>query len=159
MYCDEALESVEAVASGELVADGRIADHYASCPNCAAALDSARRLEQLLERRPVPQAPPQCTGRTMTRVRRLRWRRDQFLDLGFNVAIGIVVLAVVVGAWMALNRSGLVAISNDALELFSRGLLIFAQRVGPSLPLYLAATALLGTVLAIWWWAERDITL
>jgi hypothetical protein len=159
MYCDEALESVEAVAAGELIAEGRIADHYASCPNCAAALEGARRLEQLLQRRPVPQPPPQFTARTMARVRRVRWRSEQFLDVGFNIAMGMIALGLVFGAWMALNRSGLVAVSNDALELFSRGLLIFAQRVAPSLPLYLAATAIIATALAIWWWAERDMTL
>ena len=36
----------------------------------------------------------------MTKVRRARWRNDQFLDVGFNVAIGVVVLAVLGGVWM-----------------------------------------------------------
>ena len=47
MYCDEALNAVEAVAAGELSVDARLVDHYATCPNCAAALESARTLERL----------------------------------------------------------------------------------------------------------------
>jgi hypothetical protein len=34
-----------------------------------------------------------------------------------------------------------------------------ARRVAPSLPLYGAATALVLSALAIWWWAERDAAL
>jgi collagenase-like PrtC family protease len=59
---------------------------------------------------------------------------------------------------MLLNRSGLVAVSNDAVDLFGTGLVAFARRVSPSLPLYAGATALLATALGIWWWAERDVT-
>ena len=122
MFCDEALDAIEAIAADELMPDGRVAAHLASCPNCAAALVSARSLEQMLQRRAVPAAPSQFTSRTMARVRRARWRSDQFLDLGFNVAIGLVVLIVLGGIWMLLNRSGLAAVSNDAVDLFGTGL-------------------------------------
>src|SRR5262245_38175803 len=159
MYCDEALDAVEAIAAGELVSEGRLAEHYASCPNCASALERAKQIEALLERRDVPQPPPQFTARTMARVRRARWRSEQVLDFSFNLVVASVVLAVVAGIWVTLERSGLVAVSGDALDLFNRGLVTFAQRVTPSLPLYLAATALLATVLGIWWWAERDATI
>ena len=57
---------------------------------------------------------------------------------------------------MLLDRSGLAAVSNDAVDLFGRGLVAFAQRIAPSLPLYAGAAALLATALGIWWWAERD---
>ena len=159
MFCDEALDAVEAIAAGDLTADGRVAAHLASCPNCAAALVSARSLEQMLQRRGVPAAPPQFTSRTMARVRRARWRNDQLLDVGFNVTLGLVVLVAVGGIWMLLNRSGLAAVSNDAVDLFGTGLVTFARRVAPSLPLYAGATAVLATALAIWWWAERDAAL
>ena len=159
MFCDEALNAVEAIAAGELTPDGRVAEHLSSCPNCAAALVSARALEQMLRRRATPKPPAQFTTRTLTRVRRARWRSEQFLDVGFNVAIAAVVLAVIGGIWMLLNRSGLAAVSNDAVDLFGTSLVAFVRRVSPSLPLYAAATALLATALGIWWWAERDATL
>src|ERR1700755_3356425 len=102
MYCDEALNAVEAVAAGDLIPDGRLAEHYISCPNCSTALSSARELDRLLQQRPVPRPSSQFTARTMTRVRRARWRSDQFLDAGFNVAIVVVVVSLVVGVWMVL---------------------------------------------------------
>ena len=158
MFCDEALNAVEAIAAGELTPDGRVAEHLRSCPNCAAALVSARALERMLQGRPVPKPSVQFTTRTLARVRRARWRSEQFLDVGFNVAIAAVVVAVIAGVWMLLNRSGLVAVSNDAVDLFGTSLVAFARRVSPSLPLYAGATALLATALGIWWWAERDVT-
>jgi anti-sigma factor RsiW len=159
MFCDEALDAIEAIAGEELTPDGRVAAHLASCPNCAAALVSARALEQMLRRRAAPAAPPQFTSRTMARVRRARWRNDQFLDAGFNVAVGLVVLTVVAGVWLLLNRSGLVAVSNEAVDLMGSGLVTFFRRVTPSLPLYAGATAVLATALGIWWWAEKDAAL
>jgi anti-sigma factor RsiW len=159
MFCDEALDAVEAIAAEDLQPEGRVAAHLASCPNCAAALVSARSLEQLLRRRKVPTPPTQFTSRTLARVRRARWRNDQFLDVWFNLAIAAIVLAVVGGTWLLLHRTGLAAVSNDAVDLFGTALVTFARRVAPSLPLYGAATAVLVTALGIWWWAEKDAPL
>jgi anti-sigma factor RsiW len=159
MFCDEALDAIEPIAAGDVTPDGRIAEHLASCPNCAAALTRARQLERSLRARPAPAAPPQFTTRTLARLRRARWRSDQFLDAGFNVAIVAVVVAVVGGVWMLLHRSGLDAVSNDAVDLFGSGLVAFVRRVAPSLPLYVGAGALLVSALGIWWWAERDAAL
>ena len=88
MFCDEALDAVEAIAAGDLTPDGRVAEHLTTCPNCAAALVSARALERMLRVRSIPKPPAQFTTRTLARVRRARWRSEQFLDVGFNVAIG-----------------------------------------------------------------------
>jgi len=101
MFCDEALDAVEAIAAGDLTADGRVAAHLASCPNCALALESARQLERSLRLRAVPAPPAQFTSRTITRVRRAQWRSDQFLDAGFNLAI----IAIVVGG-LGISASG-----------------------------------------------------
>jgi predicted anti-sigma-YlaC factor YlaD len=156
MFCDEALETVEAVAAGEFLPEGRIADHLATCPNCAAALDSARRLERLLQARAAPRPPAHFTARTLTRIRRARWRSEQFLDIGFNVAIAAIVAAVVGGIWMLLNRSGLAAVSSDVVALFETGVITLAHRAAPSVPLYAGASALVVTALGLWWWAERS---
>jgi predicted anti-sigma-YlaC factor YlaD len=156
MFCDEALDSVESIAAGELTPDGRVADHLATCPNCAAALEGAHRLERMLKARPIPRPPAQFTARTLTRVRRARWRSEQFLDVGFNVAMGAIVIAVGGAIWILVHRSGLSAVSTDAVDLFGTGLKTIVQRIGPSVPLYAGATALLACALAVWWWAERD---
>jgi anti-sigma factor RsiW len=159
MFCDEALDSVEAIAAGDLVPEGRVASHLANCPNCAQALSRARQLEQALQRRSVPQPPAQFTSRTLARIRRARWRSDQFLDVGFNVAIGIMVFAIFGGVWMLLHRSGLSTVSGDAVNVFGSGFVSLARRVAPSLPLYAGAAGLLVSALGIWWWAERDAAL
>jgi anti-sigma factor RsiW len=159
MFCDEALDSVEAIAAGELLPDGRVAAHLASCPNCGLALQRARQLEATLRRREAPAAPAQFTSRTLAKIRRARWRSDQFLDLGFNVAIMLVVASILGGVWMLLHRAGLTAISSDAVNVFGSGFVSLARRVAPSLPLYAGALALLASALGIWWWAERDAAL
>jgi len=158
MFCDEVLEQVEPIAAGELMPSQRIADHLASCAGCAAALASARRVDALLRSRPVPPVPAQFSSRVMNRLRRTRWRSEQVLDWVFNIALVLVGILVVTGLWMVMRQSGLATVSSDAFELLGPGMMLFARRVTPSLPLYAAATALLGTALALWWWAERGIS-
>ena len=159
MFCDEALDTVEAIAAGDLLPEGRVASHLATCPNCALALTRARQLESSLQRRAVPVAPAQFTSRTLARIRRARWRSDQFLDVGFNLAIATIVFAVVGGVWMLLHRTGLASVSADAVNVFGGGFVSLAKRVAPALPLYAGAAALLVSALGIWWWAERDAAL
>jgi anti-sigma factor RsiW len=159
MFCDEALDTVEAIAAGDLMPDGRVASHLATCPNCALALKRARQLEQSLQRRAIPVPPAQFTSRTLARIRRARWRSDQFLDVGFNLAIGGIVFTVLLGVWLLLHRTGLAAVSTDAANLFGSGFVSLARRVAPALPLYAGAAALLISALGLWWWAERDAPL
>jgi predicted anti-sigma-YlaC factor YlaD len=159
MFCDEALDAIEPIAAGELKPEGRVAEHLTSCPNCAAALARARELERMLEARPLPKPPSQFTSRTMTRVRRARWRSDQYLDLGFNLALGLLAFAIVAVVLILMRRTGLGAIGTDIAGIFGSGFVALAQRVSPSVPLYAGASALLVSALAIWWWAERDATL
>lgn len=159
MFCDEALDTVEAIAAGEVMPDGRVASHLATCPNCALALERARQLEATLRQREVPVPPAQFTSRTLARIRRARWRSDQFLDVGFNLAIGLIVFAVLGGVWMLFHRTGLASVSGDAVDVFGSGFVALAKRVAPSLPLYAGAAALLLSALGIWWWAERDAAL
>ena len=127
MFCDEALDAVERIAAGDVVADGRIAEHLISCPNCASALESARRVERMLRQRPVPRLPPQFTTSTLSKVRRARWQSDQWLDVGFNLGLVAIVVAVGSAIWMFLNRSGLAAVGTDAMSLFGSGLTTFTQ--------------------------------
>ena len=159
MFCDEALDAVEAVASGDLVPEGRVADHFATCRQCAAALESARRVERLLRSREQAKPSSHFTSRTMARIRRARWRSDQMLDAGFNIAMGLVAIGVVGGTWMLLRRTGFGSVTSDALSLFGTALAAVVQRLAPSLPLYAGAAAVVAAALGLWWWAERDATL
>jgi anti-sigma factor RsiW len=159
MFCDQVVELLEPIAAGDLAPDEGVQRHLATCARCAAALAAARRVDQLLRARDVPAPPAQFTGRTLARIRRDRWRREQFFDAGFNVAIAAVLAGVVVGVWMIIDRSGLSAISRDIVDLFSTEVVTVARQMAPSLSLYAGATALIATALAIWWWAERDVTL
>jgi len=157
MFCDEILELIEPIAAGDLALDGRMSTHLASCAGCAAALESARGIERALQTRAAPRPTPQFTARIMSRLRRDRWRREQFLDAGFNLAIGLVLFSVVVAAWLLLYRSGLTGVGQQAVDLLNAAVVNVARRVVPSLPLYVEAAALLAIALGVWWWAERDI--
>jgi len=156
MFCDEVIDAIEPIAAGELTPEGRVASHLATCPNCAAALASARRVDQMLKGRAVPKPAPQFSTRTMALVRRGRWRRDQMVDAGFNVALLAIAIGIVVAVWVALNRSGLIAVSNGTLDVLGAAVGAARQRLPSSAGVYIGATLLLITGLGIWWWAERD---
>jgi hypothetical protein len=94
----------------------------------------------------------------MAKVRRARWRSDQMLDAGFNLAIVLGATAIIVGVLLLMRQTGLTAVSGDLIDLFAVGFAGLVRRVGPSVPLYAGATVLLATALAIWWWAERGPT-
>ena len=159
MFCDQVVELLEPIAAGDLAPDEGVARHLASCVHCAKALAAAHRVDRLLRARTVPEPSSQFTTRTLARIRRDRWRREQFLDAGFNVAIATVIAGVVLAVWMIIDRSGLSAISRDIVNLFGAELIAVARDIAPSATLYAGATALIATALAIWWWAERDATL
>jgi anti-sigma factor RsiW len=156
MFCDEVLETIELIAAGELTPSARVNEHLASCRGCAAALATARQVDALLRSRMAPAPPANFSSRVMSRLRRARWRSEQLLDWGFNIALVTAGVLVVVGLWIVMRQSGLATVSNDAIQMLGPGMVLFVRRISPSLPLYTAATAVLGTALAIWWWAERD---
>ena len=157
MFCDEVLDSIELIAAGELTPGPKLLEHLATCHGCSTALESARRVDTLLRSRPAPPAPAHFSSRVMSRVRRARWRSELVLDWAFNIALVLAGVLVVVGLWVVMRQSGLATVSGDAIDLLGPGMVLFARRVTPSLPLYAAATALLGTALAVWWWAEREV--
>ena len=159
MFCDEVLETIELIAAGELTASAPVAEHLASCNGCGAALAAARRVDALLRSRVAPAPPANFSSRVMNRLRLARWRGEQLLDWGFNIALVTAGVLVVLGLWIVMRQSGLVIVSSDAVQMFESGMTLLARRISPSLPLYGAATAVLGTALAIWWWAERDAAL
>jgi predicted anti-sigma-YlaC factor YlaD len=158
MFCDEVLERVDGIAAGEAPVEARLTSHLKTCAGCAAALGEAARLQQLLAARPVPRPPPHFAARTLTRIRRERWRREQFFDTAFNALLGLALLALVAAVWMIADRSGFTAVTGGAWSLVTEQFIELAARVAPSLGLYAAAAALIGAALGLWWWAERTDT-
>jgi len=98
---------------------------------------------------------PQFVVRTLGRIRRVGWRREQVLDIAFNVTIALVGFATVGLAWYFVDASGLSALGGGSMSVFGAQISGVARSVAPSVPGYLAAAALMGGVLLAWWWAER----
>jgi anti-sigma factor RsiW len=156
MTCDDVLDVVDLLASGELRSNEATDAHLAGCPSCSSALAAARRLETALRERPVAAPPAQFTAKTMARIRRARWRNEQMIDWGFNAVLVAAALAIAIGIWFVASQAGFALAGSDARELLAASMRSVVQRVTPSLPLYALATALLATALGIWWWAERS---
>ena len=156
-YCDELLERIEAIAAGDLAPDTQTTAHLRSCGGCSAALEAARQIDRLLQVRSVPEPPRDFTNRTLARVRRERWRREQVFDIGFNIAVGAVLLGAVGAAWLFLDLSGLSVIGRETVSLLEAQIIGGFRAIAPSVGGYAAAIGLLIMVLAIWWWAERGV--
>ncbi len=101
---------------------------------CAARLALARRIDGALRRRAARTAPPGFSAAVLARVRRERWRAEQAIDLGFNVAIAVGLLVVVAGVIGLVYASGVSAVSADAMARVARAVAKVAVGVAPSLP-------------------------
>jgi hypothetical protein len=104
---------------------------------------------------PDVRVPPQFVPRLLTTFRRRRWRREQAVDIAFNVAIAAVGITTVGMAWYFVDATGIAALGRGTGTVLRTELAVVARNIAPSLPGYLAAIALLGGVLLAWWWAER----
>ena len=159
MTCTDALHIVEAIAGGDLDVDENVRAHFETCPRCASALASARRIEAALQARPKPQAPARFTQTVLTRIRRERWQSEERVDRVFNVAIAVAVL-LVVGSIMALTNVG--AVIGAAGSLWGVIAAVAGQTLEaavPALLTYIGAAGLLMSALGMWWWADRRLSL
>ena len=75
----------------------------------------------MLRSRVAPAPPANFSSRVMTRMRLARWRGEQLLDWGFNIALVTAGILVVLGMWVVMRQSGLVIVSSDAIEMFGQG--------------------------------------
>lgn len=159
MTCKDAIELVEAIAAGDLVPDGGVRAHFETCPLCASALASARRLEAALAVREAPAAPTRFVPLVLQRVRRERWRAEEHVDRMFNLAMAAASVIVAAGVFALMNLSGVVATASDTLSIIAsvRGEVV--RQAAPSVNTYVAAGGLLASALGMWWWAERRLTL
>ena len=157
MTCKAAIELVEPIAAGDLEVDPAARAHFESCPQCASALATARRLEAALATRPAPAAPARFSSSVLQRIRRERWRSEQQVDRLFNVAIVVALLLVGGGILALMNLSGVVAAAAGTWSLVASLSSQFAREAVPNVNTYIAAAGLLLSVLGMWWFAERTL--
>lgn len=159
MDCRQVLDIVEAVAAGDVAVAVELRAHLESCPTCAAALASARRIDGLLQRREAPAAPARFTSTVVQRVRRERWSAEQRVDRLFNVAIVLGALIVAAGIATLLNLSGVLAGAANVWIAMTAATHTAAREAASAAVTYVAAGGLLLSALGMWWWAERRLSL
>lgn len=156
MSCHDANAYLEAVAVGESVPDA-VRTHVDVCPNCAARLRLAERIERTLATRPVAAAPATFTTAVVARVRRQRWRTEQVIDWGFNIFVAIGLALIVSGVAGIFWASGLVVISRDVFAAFAAGSEMAMTGVLSQARTVVLAALLLTLTLGVWWWVEGDV--
>lgn len=159
MTCRDVLELVEPIAAGEMPLDAILRGHIESCPQCAAELASARRIESLLASRAAVTAPARFTATVLQRIRREQWRTEQHVDRLFNIAIAAALILVAGGVLAMLNVGGVLTVMGNTWDVAAGMGSAVAKNAAPSLNTYIAAAALLISALGMWWWADRTLSL
>jgi hypothetical protein len=155
LRCEDADPFIEAAAVGETVPDA-VTAHVASCAGCAARLVMARRIESALATRPVAVPPATFTTGVIARLRRERWRTEQVVDFGFNVAVAIGALFVVAGVIGVAWRAGVMQLGGEMSAVLLTAMRGAATRAIADARLIALVTLLLTTAIGLWWWAEED---
>jgi hypothetical protein len=143
MKCSDVLDLVEPIAAGDLVPDERVREHLHSCPGCAGALASARRVEAQLKTMEFPAAPPAFATRVLQRIRRDRWQ---------SVA---AVILIVGGLVAMLNVATVISLTSSVWTVLKEGGRESVRTAAPTVGTYIAAVGLLASALGMWAWAER----
>jgi hypothetical protein len=153
MRCEDLDPLIEELATGA-DADPGAALHLESCPACQARLRLAQAIERSLESRERPDPPPRFTTSVMARVRRERWRAEQLVDTGFNIAVGFGVL-LVLGGLAALGWSmDWYSVSPAVLQVARDLSAQWIVRVQEQLAMIGIAAAILSSALVLWRWVE-----
>jgi anti-sigma factor RsiW len=159
MTCEEVLDLVEPIAAGDVAVTDEVRAHLETCPACAAALATARRIEAALAGRPAPEAPARFTASVMSRIRSDRWQAEQQVDRIFNVAIVAALLLIVGGVLTLANLGAVLDGASRAGGALTIALQQLVRLAAPALGTYFAAFGLLGSAVVMWWWAEQRLSL
>ena len=155
MRCEQADPFIEAAAIGESLPDA-VAAHVSSCAGCAARLTLARRIETALATRVLAAPPETFTAAVVARMRRDRWRAEQVVDFGFNVAVGIGVLIIAAGLVGVAWRAGVMQIGGEMSTLLLAAMRTAAARAVADAGLIVLGALLVTTAVGLWWWAEEE---
>ncbi len=159
LTCVDVLDLVDAIASGDVEPGGDVRRHLETCARCAASLATARRIEALLVARPAPPAPAQFGDTVRRRIGRERWRAEQSVDWLFNIAIAAGIAIIVSGFAALMNLQAILGGAAAAWSVVAAFGGDVARQAAPTVATYVAAFGLLMSTLAIWWWAERRLSL
>lgn len=153
-WCDDLEPLVEALADGSLEPSPEHVAHLESCVVCRDRLERARGIHALLAAREIPAVPASFTTNVMAQIRHQRWKGEQVVDLGFNLAIAAGVLLILGGAIGLAWSAGLLIFGVDAGGLLAGVANQWLDRSFQQLQTIVMATALLTMALGLWWWAE-----
>lgn len=153
MRCDDLDELIETLADGEPVSPA-VDAHVATCATCQARVELARAMERLLSTREVPVPPDTFTAQVMRRVSLERWRVEQFVDAGFNMAIAAGLVVVLGGVTGLLWSLGWFSIDVAALTTAATTIAPWTTRLASEAQTLALAAVLLSSALALWWWVE-----
>jgi predicted anti-sigma-YlaC factor YlaD len=153
--CHDADDLIEAMAEDEPV-PADVATHVAGCARCRARVERARALDRLLRAREVPVPPEAFTLQVMRRVRQERWRVEQVVDAGFNVAIAAGSIVIVGGITGLLWSLGWFSVDVSALSTAVVAVAPWTTRLASEAQTLALAAVLLSSALALWWWVEGD---
>jgi anti-sigma factor RsiW len=156
--CDHLDELIEAIAEGEQP-PAEIAAHVATCPRCTASLTLARALDRTLLAREVPVPPQGFTARVMQQVGQERWRTEQIVDIGFNIAIAIGVGLIVLGGVALAFSFGWLTVDRPTIDALGTAVQPWLSRLADDIRAVVLAAMLLTTALALWWWVEGESSL
>jgi len=153
--CDELETRIEAIADGTLEPSADDRAHLSSCGVCSARLAEARRIEQWLGARELPQPSASFTASVMARIGQEEWKTERVVDIGFNLAIAAGVLVILIGgAGLALSL-GFFTVRIDLDALLRAAESQIEGRVINEIQTVVIAAVMLTMALALWWWAEQ----
>lgn len=159
MMCRDVVHLVEAIAADDLEVNDDIRGHFETCPQCAAALAAARRIELALQGWPAPDAPARFDAAVLSRIRNDRWRSEQRVDRIFNVAIAASLVLIVGGIAALANVGAVIGVAAWIWGAFAAMSGDVAQQTAPRVASYVGAAGLLMSALLMWWWADRRFSL
>jgi anti-sigma factor RsiW len=151
-------DALDALGGGDRTTAAEEQAHLDACARCRARLALARQVDRVLAARPQPPLPEGFPGAVMARVGQERWRVEQALDIGFNIAVAAGVLLVATGLLGLAWASGGVVIGVDLARLTGEALSVLGARLLPQAQVVTAALLLLAGALGAWWWAEDDLS-
>ena len=152
--CDHLEPLVEAIADDSFEPSPEDRAHLESCAVCSGRLARARAIHALLLTRELPTPSASFTASVMARVQRERWKDEQVVDFGFNLAIAAGVLLIVGGVLALAWSFGLLTFGMDVRGLMAAVASQWVDRAIQQLQTIVMATVLLTMALGLWWWAE-----